>query len=113
MIRSHGWVSSAAARSVWVATVECSGVYPAWRKVRRRSSASSAESSTSRTFSLRMLGFRADRRFVEQQPIQSQLAGRFEELVEIHRLAHVGVAAEAVAGHQVLLLPRGGEHNHR
>src|SRR6266571_8577314 len=72
----------------------------------------SPESSTSRTrrgmviatsLSLRR------RRLVQYEPVQPELLHRHRELDEVHGLADVGVAAQAVAADQVLLFPGRGE----
>jgi len=50
---------------------------------------------------------------IEHQPIEPELAHGFDERVEIHRLAHIAVDAELIAGDDVALFVRRGEDGYR
>ncbi len=77
------------------------------------SSASSGESSTQRTrsFTTFLPRRRPGRRFVEHEPVQADLANRFDELIEIDGFAHVTIDAQPIAFDQILFLfARGKDH---
>src|SRR5579883_308334 len=52
-------------------------------------------------------------RFVQNQPVESELPDSFDESVELHRLSNVAVRAQAVALQPVLILIRGRENHDR
>src|SRR5690606_19626366 len=89
-----------------------------WKRI---SSASSGESSMKRTLTLASrlmarsgIGSTFDiRRGVDHGPELAQGLDRPEELVDVHRLDHVGVHAQVPAPGQVALLARGREDHHR
>src|SRR5512135_1003355 len=118
MIRSQRREARAAFMASGESTRRQSGSYPPRRRALTTSLASFSESSMIRTFSRMAIPVRApgpsprSRRFVENEPIEAELADRFGELHEIDRLADVAVGPELVALDAVPLLARGRQHDH-
>src|SRR5687768_9006145 len=87
--------------------------YPARLNSLTASRASSTESSTiKRRSSAGILSVPQRSGFVQQQPIQSELAHGFDELREIDRLADVAVCSQRIAVNEVLFLFRGRQYHH-
>ncbi len=53
------------------------------------------------------------RSFIQPQPVPDDLLDRFDQFGETHWLADVAARAQAVSVHEVHLVLRAGEHNHR
>src|SRR5919197_1467217 len=88
----------------------------------RISSASRSESSTSRTRSPLTAARETSsagplsawrRRLIDDGPEHAGASDGVDELLETHRLHHVGIDAQLIAFHEVRLLARGGQHHHR
>lgn len=43
------------------------------------------------------------RGLIQHEPVEAELAGRFDELLEVHRFANVAVGAKVVTGHAIAL----------
>src|SRR5579862_5935209 len=113
MTRSQDLRASASSIAGAVSTRSYAGSTPARRSARTISSASSAESSTIRRFIAVMNCWSCrGRLLIKHQPVEPELPHRFDELVEVDRLAHVTVGAQAVAMHDVLLLFGGSQDDH-
>ena len=56
---------------------------------------------------------RSRRALVDERPEHAEALDGLDEALEVHRLDHVGVHAEVVAGDEVLLLARRGEDDDR
>src|SRR6267142_4291804 len=111
----------AATKSAWVSTRVTSHTTPSLSRVAWMSSASPGLSSRCRMRSGGVmpgsaqvpLADAARRRLIDDGPEDAELLDGIDEFVKVHRLDHVGVHAEPVAGHHVALLTGGGEHHHR
>src|SRR5690606_32516592 len=76
------------------------------------SNASSSESSTSSTRRGAVMS-RHRRVLIDEQPIDAELAGGFRKLGEVHGFTDVAVASQTVTLQEILLFPRGRQHDHR
>src|SRR5687768_701850 len=87
--------------------------YPARLNSLTASRASSTESSTiKRRSSAGILSVPQRSGFVQQQPIQTQLAHGLDELRKIDRLADVAVSAKRITVNKILFLFRRGQYHH-
>src|SRR5918992_3850364 len=113
MTMSQAWRSSAACMAAAVSTRSDVTSYPARRNTRSSKSASSSKSSTSSTRNGIPMPASLHRwRLVQDEPVKSELAYRFDELDEVHRFSNITIAAKTVAINEILLFLRRGEHDH-
>src|SRR5258706_6247653 len=111
--------SSARRKSASDCTLRLSNFRPERFNSCSTSSASRSESSASRILMASFLlagresGVRLWRRLIDDRPEMARLPDGVDELLEAHRLHDIRIDAQLVAFHEIRLLARGGQHDHR
>src|SRR5579862_3202725 len=114
MTRFQSCESQADCKAAGVSTRTKFTSYPPRRNSRTTSSLSSSESSAINTrIGMPILRSPAWWRFIQNQPVQTELTDSLPELIEVYRLTNVAVGSEAIANKHVFFLGRGSQKHDR